>query len=380
MPPSNKRKAEGAPATERFTKVHRTVDQMEQSNSQPYASMGALFRANKLVHDLRESQLRTILVQAYISHPEIAHVVDLEHAKMEHLDKTPSESDMEPDAAPDVASDPESDHTGEDAPEKENATISESDDETFNKNRKVTQLKQHSIFDSVSCSCQDECVSGRCKCSQNSFSCGPACKCTSCGNFLNKLALFFGEEKLRATNCFASWMKAQGPDLDLASAYTQEELRSLIMGVDEKKYYDRPTGYIFYDGSDKEIQKLGKKWLKAKTEAERKPIRRTRTSSKGTTSAMEKQLAASLTGRSKSLARPLPGPNQTPAENDSTKLRSTKQLPEAIRGSVTALNTSNTNASTNNTSTQNRLEAKAPTSLEAGKGDEDISGQEERKE
>lgn len=68
-------------------------------------------------------------------------------------------------------------------------------------------------------------------------------------------------------------MKRQGSDLDLDSAFTQEELRSEIMGVDEKKYHDEPEGAVFYDGSDEDIQKLGKKWLKAKTEAGRKPIR-----------------------------------------------------------------------------------------------------------
>lgn len=124
-----------------------------------------------------------------------------------------------------------------------------------------------------SCFCKDACASGRCECSKNSSSCGPGCKCTACVNSLNKIARFFGEEKLRATNCFVSWMKRQGSDLDLDSAYTQEELRSEIMGVDEKKYYDEPEGAVFYDGSDEDIQKLGKKWLKAKTEAERKPIR-----------------------------------------------------------------------------------------------------------
>ncbi|KAB8297028.1 hypothetical protein EYC80_002426 [Monilinia laxa] len=272
MAPSIKRKSKEVSVTERSTKVPKTVGQMEQSN--PQNSMAALFRANKLVHDLKESQLRTILVQAYTSHPDIAHIVDLEHAKMEHIDEPLSESDAGPDIAPDLASDSVYDHiASENTPERDEVQISESDDETVKKNRKVTELEQHSIFSNFSCSCKNECASERCKCSKNSFSCGPTCKCTSCVNLLNKLALFFGEERLRATNCFASWMKQQGPGLDLNSAYTQEELRSLIMGVDEKKYYDEPEGSIFYDGSDEEIQRLGERWLKAKTEAQRKPIR-----------------------------------------------------------------------------------------------------------
>ncbi|ESZ90790.1 hypothetical protein SBOR_8819 [Sclerotinia borealis F-4128] len=272
MVPPNKRKAEGSPATQRFTKVPRTGLQMGQSN--PQSSMAALFRANKLVHDLKDSQLRTILVQAYITHPDIAHVVDLEHAKMEHLDEAPSESDAELDAAPDAASSSESEDITDERPRANgDDEISGSENENPNKDRKVTELKRRGIFEDFSCSCKDECASSRCQCSKNSFSCGPDCKCTSCVNILNKFALFLGEERLRATNCFAGWMKAQGPDFDLNSAYTQEELRSTIMGVDEKKYYDEPEGDIFYDGSDEEIEKLGQKWLKAKTEAARKPIR-----------------------------------------------------------------------------------------------------------
>ncbi|CAD6442920.1 cce0648c-b097-42e2-b6e1-e502cac62b8c [Sclerotinia trifoliorum] len=268
MSSSSKRKA-GAPSTERSAKVSRTALDLEHLNSQ--ISMAALFRANKLVHDLKESQLRTILVQAYVSHPEIAHVVDLEHAK---INETPSGQDAEPDPAPDSASDSESDHVASDHARKgSDNDMSESEDEMSKRNRKVTELKQRGILEYFSCSCKGGCANGQCECSKNSFSCGPDCKCTSCANYLNRLALFFGEQRLRATNCFASWMKAQGPDLDLDSAYTQEELRSTIMGVDEKKYYDKPEGSIFYDGSDEEIQELGKTWLKAKTEAERKPIR-----------------------------------------------------------------------------------------------------------
>ncbi|KAM0148572.1 hypothetical protein ACHAQE_009770 [Botrytis cinerea] len=268
MASHNKRNAgEEVPLTEGSTKIARTAKEME---SNPQTSMAALFRANKMVHDLKDSQLRTILVQAYVSHPEIAHVVDLEHEKMEHLDKTPSESDPESDP---VSLSGAGRAVGVYKEREEDDEGSGSEDEASKRKRKVTELKERGIDDSFSCSCDTGCANGRCECSKNSFSCGPNCKCASCGNYLNKFALFFGEPRLRATNCFASWMKAQGPDLDLDSAFTQEELRSNIMGVDEKKYYDAPQGPVFSDGSNPEIQQLGEKWLEARTEAERKPIR-----------------------------------------------------------------------------------------------------------
>ncbi|KAA8568542.1 hypothetical protein EYC84_007562 [Monilinia fructicola] len=73
---------------------------------------------------------------------------------MEHIDETISESDAGPDIAPDLASDSESDHiASEDTPEKNEVQMSESDDETVKKNRKVTELQQHNIFDNFSCSC-----------------------------------------------------------------------------------------------------------------------------------------------------------------------------------------------------------------------------------
>ncbi|KAF7899445.1 hypothetical protein EAF00_003781 [Botryotinia globosa] len=265
----NKRKAEEeVPVKEESTEIARNANDMELN---PQASMAALFRANKLVHDLNKSQLRTILVQAYVSHPEIAHVVDLEHEKMEHLNEAPSESDPEPDPV----SISEVDRAVGDYNNQEDSDDEGSgwEHEASKKNRRVTELKQRGITDSFSCSCKTGCTNGRCECSKNSFSCGPNCECASCANYLNKFALFFGESRLRATNCFASWMKAQGPDLDLDSAFTQEELRSNIMGVDEKRYYDAPQGTVFHDGSDPEIQQLGEEWLKAKTETERKPIR-----------------------------------------------------------------------------------------------------------
>ncbi|EDO04546.1 predicted protein [Sclerotinia sclerotiorum 1980 UF-70] len=134
---SNKRKA-GAPSIERSAKVPRTALGMEDSNSQ--ISMAALFRANKLVHDLKESQLRTILVQAYVSHPEIAHVVDLEHAK---INETLSEPDAEPDPAPDSASDSEPDHVaGDHAREGSDNDMSASEDEMTKRNRKITEVRR----------------------------------------------------------------------------------------------------------------------------------------------------------------------------------------------------------------------------------------------
>lgn len=143
MAPGKKRRAEGSPATERFTKVLRTGEGISQSNQQlnTQSSMAALFRANKLVHDLKESQLRTILVQAYISHPEIAHIVDLEHTKMEHIDEAPSDSDHEPETASDIASESESDDAGGGDDREEEVDESESEDETAKKNKKVTQVR-----------------------------------------------------------------------------------------------------------------------------------------------------------------------------------------------------------------------------------------------
>lgn len=133
----NKRKAEEeVPLTEGSTKIARTANDMEL-NSQ--ASMAALFRANKLVHDLNESQLRTILVQAYVSRPEIAHVVDLEHEKMEHLDNAPSESDPEPEPA----SIPEADRTIGNYNNLEDSDDEGSglEHEASKKNRRVTEVR-----------------------------------------------------------------------------------------------------------------------------------------------------------------------------------------------------------------------------------------------
>lgn len=141
MASSNKRKGGALALAERSNKVPRTGVGMEPSN--PQSSMAALFRANKLVHDLKESQLRTILVQAYVSHPDIAHVVDLEHSKMEHLDEAPSESEAEPDIAHDVVSDSESDNV---SGEENGDEMSGSEDETVNRNRKVTQVKTQLIL------------------------------------------------------------------------------------------------------------------------------------------------------------------------------------------------------------------------------------------
>lgn len=135
MASRNKRKAgEEVPLTEGSTKIARTANEME---SNPQTSMAALFRANKMVHDLNESQLRTILVQAYVSHPEIAHVVDLEHEKMEHLDKTPSESDPEPDPA----SVSGAGRTVGVYKEREDDEGSGSEDEASKRKRKVTEVR-----------------------------------------------------------------------------------------------------------------------------------------------------------------------------------------------------------------------------------------------
>src|SRR4051812_4524292 len=49
-------------------------------------SYDMLAAANKMVNDLKESRIRILLVQAYLAHPDIAHAVDAEHAKMKHWD------------------------------------------------------------------------------------------------------------------------------------------------------------------------------------------------------------------------------------------------------------------------------------------------------
>lgn len=136
MASHNKRNAgEEVPLTEGSTKIARTANEME---SNPQTSMAALFRANKMVHDLKESQLRTILVQAYVSHPEIAHVVDLEHEKMEHLDKTPSESDPESDP---VSLSGAGRAVGVYKEREEDDEGSGSEDEASKRKRKVTEVR-----------------------------------------------------------------------------------------------------------------------------------------------------------------------------------------------------------------------------------------------
>ncbi|KAM3065628.1 hypothetical protein ACMFMG_011336 [Clarireedia jacksonii] len=224
----------------------------------------ALFKANKLVNDLKESQIRILLVQAYLAHSDIAQAVETEHAKMEHWDvaAAPSESGSN------VAGDLDDEEDEKDFSIMGIRTAAD-------RNRKVTELVHPRLYpDSASCSCTTQCSTASCACTKMYANCSPGCKCITCQNRFNELAQFFGESRLQATYCYAAWREGQDTDFDLNSARAQEELRSMLMGVDEGNYDAAPLGEIFTPGYDEDMFKIGQNWIKAKTAEERAPIRK----------------------------------------------------------------------------------------------------------
>ncbi|TVY35149.1 hypothetical protein LOCC1_G008264 [Lachnellula occidentalis] len=155
----------------------------------------------------------------------------------------------------------------------------ESDDQSkvSKADRKVTEAEVKHIDSetTLTCTCKTSCATARCKCNKSGAGCSPACKCAACINPLNALSSFFADENLRASPCFASWIRAQTkkkskskskkgkrdsePDFDLESDETREELLCELMGVEDSS--EKPEGDVFdEDGMNAEMAAWAVEW------------------------------------------------------------------------------------------------------------------------
>ncbi|TVY27557.1 hypothetical protein LHYA1_G004031 [Lachnellula hyalina] len=90
---------------------------------------------------------------------------------------------------------------------------SEGDDQSqvSDTDRKVTEadIKPIDPDKPLTCTCKTSCATARCKCNKSGAGCPPSCKCSACINPLNALSSFFADPSMRASPCFASWIRKQ---------------------------------------------------------------------------------------------------------------------------------------------------------------------------